>query len=133
METTQHSVKNGIREAKQQVEEEGKEVIHTLERRATAVRDLALDLRERAELAIQERPYIVPVAAGAVGFGVGVLVASRLSRMVLLAAAGAMLSDTVRGQIVKLATDMLNGEEEGVQGEEGEEETGEDVEEPSVT
>ncbi len=78
-----------------------------LRERVEQARDMALDLRERAEMLLHERPYLLPVATGALGFGLGLLVGSKLTRVLLFTAAGAMLSDKVRGQVARIGRDFI--------------------------
>jgi len=124
METTQ--AKNGITQAKttKVLEEKAENVEMALRERVEQARDLVEDLRDRAEMAFHERPYLLPVATGALGLGVGILIGSKLSRLVLLTAAGALLSDTVRTQVAKISRDFIR--DLGDRLEAGE---GEDVEE----
>jgi hypothetical protein len=93
-----------------------------LRERVEQARDLVEDLRDRAEVAFHERPYLLPVATGALGFGVGLLVGSKLTRILLITAAGALLSDRVRSQVIRVGRDLLSDigarvEEEGVEDE----------------
>ena len=120
--------KNAIGAAEEKIE--GAEM--ALKERVEQARDIIEDLRDRAEMAFHERPYLLPVAAGAVGFGVGVLVGSKLSRMIAITAAGALLSDTVRGRIMKISRDFVR--DLGAKLDTGEDDM-EDLEdiEPSVT
>jgi hypothetical protein len=78
-----------------------------LQERVDRVRDLVDDIRDRAEIVFHERPYLLPVATGALGLGIGVLIGSKLSRLLLFAAAGAMLSDQLRGQLVHVSRKLL--------------------------
>lgn len=147
MDTTQ--AKNGIskvanktKKAAEQVETQVDHAEMALRERVDEARDLVEDLRDRAELAFHERPYLLPVATGALGLGIGVLIGSKLSRLIVLTAAGALLSDTVRTQVARVSKDLIrNLSDQLKEGDEGEEleEQGEDVEalddtaEPSVT
>ena len=111
---TSTQVKNGISKAKKKTDEASDaaseqvdNVETSIEQRFEQARDLVEELRDRVELAMQERPYLLPVAAGAVGLGVGVLIGSRLSRMLLIGAAGALLNDTLRTQVVRVAKEFV--------------------------
>ncbi|HVH46470.1 MAG TPA: hypothetical protein VM925_29210 [Labilithrix sp.] len=133
METTQ--AKNGITQAKttKALEEKVETAEVALRERVEHARDIVEDLRDRAELAFHERPYLLPVATGALGLGVGVLIGSKLSRLILFTAAGALLSDTVRGQVAKISRDFIKDISDKL--ESGEEEDSEEgyEGEPSVT
>ena len=125
METTQ--AKNGITQAKttKALEEKMETAEMAVRERVEQARDLVEDLRDRAEMAFHERPYLLPVATGALGLGVGVLIGSKLSRLVLLTAAGALLSDTVRTQVARISRDFIKDLGERLEAGEGE-----DVEQP---
>jgi hypothetical protein len=143
METTQS--KNGLsKKSKRKADEvsdlvpapieEGAAALHE---RVEKVRDMVEDFRDRAEMAFHERPYLLPVATGALGLGVGVLIGSKLSRVLFFTAAGALLSDGVRQQVARVSRDVLQslGDKLNVDDGDGD---GEDVEkvddaEPSVT
>lgn len=131
---TSTQVKNGISKAKKKTDEafdaaseQVENVDVALEQRLEQARDIIEDLRDRAEIAMQERPYLLPVAAGAVGLGVGVLIGSRLSRMLVVGAAGALLSDSIRSQVVKISKEFIAD-----LGDKLEVDEEEDVEEPAV-
>jgi len=125
MESTQ--AKNGITQAKttKALEDKMETAEMAVRERVEQARDLVEDLRDRAEMAFHERPYLLPVATGALGLGVGVLIGSKLSRLVLLTAAGALLSDTVRTQVARLSRDFIKDLGERLEAGEGE-----DVEQP---
>lgn len=120
METTQ--AKNGITQAKatKAVEEKVENAEIALRERVEQARDLVEDLRDRAEMAFHERPYLLPVATGALGLGIGVLIGSKLSRLILFTAAGALLSDSVRGQIAKVSRDLIKDMSDKLESDEGE-------------
>lgn len=131
METTTHTkngtTKNKVEAVEAEIEEQVEHVETALKQRVDQVSDIVEDVRDRVEMAIHERPYLVPAAAGALGLGVGILIGSKLSRMLVLGAAGALMSDTVRTQALKIGKELLSNL--GEQLNEGE---SEDVEEPAV-
>jgi ElaB/YqjD/DUF883 family membrane-anchored ribosome-binding protein len=129
MEPTTQNQKNGTTktkgiEAVEAVEEQVEHVETALKQRVDQVSDIVEDVRDRVEMAIHERPYLVPAAAGALGLGGGILNGSKLSRMLVHGAAGALLRDTVRTQVLKAGKQILSNLSEEI------DET-EDVEEPS--
>lgn len=125
METT--SAKNGVTQGKtvKKVEETVNSAEVMLRDRVEDARDLIEDLRDRAEMAFHERPYLLPVATGAVGLGIGVLIGSKLSRILLLTAAGALLNDSVRSQVAKFSQELIKDLGEKLEGEEDDIEEGE--------
>lgn len=126
METTTQHTKRGNKKDKgiETMEEQVEHVETALKQRAEQVSDIVEDVRDRVEMAIHERPYLVPAAAGALGLGVGILIGSKLSRMLVLGAAGALMSDTIRTQVVRVGKELLTNLSEHL------DET-EDVEEPA--
>lgn len=126
METTT-SAKNGVTNANtaKKVEETVNSAEVMLRERVENARDLIEDLRDRAEMAFHERPYLLPVATGAVGLGIGVLIGSKLSRILLLTAAGAMLSDSVRSQVAKFSQELIKDLGDKLEGSEDDIEEGE--------
>lgn len=112
METSQ--AKGGRKESKaRKVEVKAEHAEHAehaemaIRERVDQARDLVEDLRDRAEMAFHERPYLLPVATGVLGLGIGILIGSKVSRLLLVTAAGAMLSDSVRSQVSKISRDVL--------------------------
>ena len=94
-------------ETKERIQAAGEEAAGQLRERVEHVRDIVENVRDQAEVAFRDRPYLVPVAAGAVGLGVGILLGSRLTRFVLFTAAGALLSDALGGEIKRIAGDFM--------------------------
>ena len=89
------------------IEAKAEEPTESLRERAEHVRDIVENVRDKAEVAFRDRPYLVPVAAGAVGFGVGLLFGSKITRFILFAAVGTVVSDTLGGEIKRLAGDFI--------------------------
>ena len=75
--------------------------------RVEHVRDLVENVRDRAEVAFRDKPYLVPVAAGAVGLGIGVLLGSKLTRFILFTAVGTILSEALGGEIKRMAGEFM--------------------------
>lgn len=100
-----------------------------LRERVEHARDIIEDLRDRAEMAFHERPYLLPVATGVVGLGVGVLIGSKLTRVLAMTAAGALLSETVRGQVAKIGRELMKDLGDKLEGDESDADEGE----PSIT
>ena len=59
------------------------------------VRNVVENVRDRAEVAFRHKPYLLPVAAGAVGLGVGLFFGSKLVRFVVATAVGGVLSEAL--------------------------------------
>jgi len=94
-------------ERKAKIHETSEEASGQLRERVEHVRDIVENVRDKAELAVRDRPYLVPVAAGAVGLGIGVLLGSKLTRLVLFTAVGALLTDALGGEIRRLASQFM--------------------------
>jgi ElaB/YqjD/DUF883 family membrane-anchored ribosome-binding protein len=109
---------------------------HDIEHRVEQVRELVDDIRDRAEMIFHEKPYLLPVATGAVGLGVGILIGSRLSRVLFFTAAGAMLSDTIRHRLITISKEFLQDLDGGMSqqpSDDAEDIESSDYTEPSVT
>jgi ElaB/YqjD/DUF883 family membrane-anchored ribosome-binding protein len=79
-----------------------------LKERVENVRHMVENVRDRAEVAFREKPYLVPVAAGAVGFGVGMLFGSKLMRFVVFTAVGTLLTESLGGEIKRISKDFMS-------------------------
>ena len=78
-----------------------------LREKVEQVRDIVENVRDQAEVAFRDNPYLVPVAAGAVGLGVGLLLGSKLTRFILFTAVGGILSEALGGQIKRMAGEFM--------------------------
>lgn len=94
-------------ERKAKIQAASEEAAGQLRERVEHVRDIVENVRDRAEVAFRDRPYLIPVTAGAVGLGIGVLLGSKLTRFVLFTAVGALLSDTLGGEIRRMAGELM--------------------------
>jgi hypothetical protein len=112
----------GTQKKAKKIQAVGEEAAEGLRDRVEHVRDIVENVRDKAEVAFRDKPYLVPVAAGAVGLGIGVLLGSKITRFVLFTAVGALLSDALGGEIKRLASDFVGefqnrlGEGEGEAG-----------------
>ena len=88
------------------IEDVGEDAAEGLRHRVEHVRDIVENVREKAEVAFRDRPYLVPLTAGAVGFGVGVLFGSKVTRFILFTAVGTVLSDVFGGEIKRIASEL---------------------------
>lgn len=85
----------------------GSEAADGLREKVEHVRDIVENVRDQAEVAFRDRPYLVPVAAGAVGLGVGLLLGSKLTRFILFTAVGGILSEALGGEIKRMAGEFM--------------------------
>ena len=88
-----------------------------LRQRVDHARDVVESVREKAEMAFREKPYLLPVAAGAVGLGIGMLLGSKIMRFVLFTAGAAILSETVGGEIKRMSRDFVEDLQDRLGGE----------------
>lgn len=88
------------------------------------LRHLVENVRDRAEIAFRDRPYLVPVAAGALGLGIGVLIGSKLTRFLVFTAIGTMLTESVGGELKRLSREFLADLQDRLSEEDQEEQAG---------
>ena len=88
--------------------------------RVDQARDVVENVREKAQIAFQEKPYLLPVAAGAVGLGVGMLLGSKIMRFVLFTAGATILTETLGGEIKRMSKDFIEDLQDRLGGDEGE-------------
>lgn len=91
-----------------------------IRQRVDQARDVVENVREKAELAFREKPYLLPVAAGAVGLGVGMLLGSKIMRFVLFTAGATILSETLGGEIKRMSKDFIEDLQDRLGDDEGE-------------
>lgn len=102
----------------------GEDMGHVLRDRAEHVRDFVEGVRDQAETTFRDKPYMVPVAACALGVGIGVLLGSRLTRFLVFSTVGAIVSDVFGGELKRLSRDFVdNLQLRMAEGEEGEDVT----------
>lgn len=95
-----------------------------LRQRVDQVRDIVENVRDQAEMAFRDKPYLVPVAAGVLGLSIGVLLGSRITRFILFTAVGSLLSDQLGGEIKRISSGLVQNfqqklEEGGIGGGQG--------------
>lgn len=88
-----------------------------LRQRMDKARDIVETVRDRAEIAFHDKPYLVPITAGAVGLGIGMLLGSKLTRFVVFTAVGALLSDALGGEIKRISRDFMDDLQNRLEGE----------------
>ena len=98
----------------------GSEGAQGLRHRVEHARDIVENVRDRAEVLFRDRPYMLPVAAGAVGVGVGMLLGSKITRFILFTAVGTLLSDALGGEIKRISKDFIEDLQSRLDAGEGE-------------
>jgi len=88
-----------------------------LRQRVDHARDIVENVRDQAEVAFRDRPYLLPVTAGAVGLGVGMLLGSKIMRFVVFTAVGTILSDMLGGEIKRMSKDFFSDLQDRLKGE----------------
>lgn len=88
--------------------------------RVEHARDVVDNIREKAELAFRDKPYLLPVAAGAVGFGLGVVFGSKIMRFVVFTAGATILTETLGGEIKRMSKDFIADLQDRLGDDEGE-------------
>jgi hypothetical protein len=83
-----------------------------IRQRVEHARDIVETLRDKAEVAFREKPYLLPVTTGAVGFGLGLLLGSKVTRFLLFTAVGTLLSDALGGEIKRISRDFMDNLQE---------------------
>ncbi len=97
-----------------------------LKDRAAHARDVLENVRDRAEETFREKPYLLPVAAGALGLGVGLLLGSKLTRFIVFTAVGTLVTETFGGEIRRLSRSLVGEFQKNLgQGESGSSDEGE--------
>ncbi|MDB4944917.1 MAG: hypothetical protein JWP97_4451 [Labilithrix sp.] len=98
--------------------------------RVEHVKDLVENVRDQAEVVFRDRPYLVPVAAGVVGLGLGLLLGSKLTRFIVFTAVGTLVSETLGTHAKRIAGEFL-GEFQNRLGEASGTAAGNDANHPS--
>jgi hypothetical protein len=88
--------------------------------RVDHARDVVETVREKAEVAFREKPYLLPVAAGAVGFGLGMVFGSKIMRFVVFTAGATILTETLGGEIKRMGRDFMEDLQDRLDDDEGE-------------
>lgn len=97
----------GSKKSSSSAMEPASEGMNAIRERVEQARDMIENVREKAEITFKEKPYLVPVTAGAVGFGLGLLFGSKLVRFVAFTAVGTLLTDALGGEIKRISSDFV--------------------------
>ena len=80
----------------------------TLRGRVGNMRDIVENVRDHAESAFRDKPYLLPAAACALGVGIGLLMGSRITRFIVLTTVGAVISDVFGGELRRFGRDFID-------------------------
>ncbi len=117
--------RGGVGEAAHHISDELKD-------RAARARDIAMNVRDRAEETFRDKPYLLPVAAGALGLGIGLLLGSKLTRFIVFTAVGTLVTETFGGEIRRLSRSLVGEFQKNLGQGEQQGSSGEDEGEPST-
>ena len=87
--------------------DQARRITDELKGRAAKARDMVENVRDRAEDAFRDKPYLLPVAAGALGLGIGLLLGSKLTRFIVFTAVGTLVTETFGGEIRRLSRSLV--------------------------
>jgi hypothetical protein len=82
-------------------------ISESIKDRAARARHIVEQVRDRAEDTFREKPYMLPVAAGALGLGVGLLLGSKLTRFIVFTAVGTLIAETFGGELRQVARQLV--------------------------
>jgi hypothetical protein len=88
--------------------------------RVDHARDVVETVREKAEVAFREKSYLLPVTAGAVGFGLGMVFGSKIMRFVVFTAGATIITETLGGEIKRMGRDFMEDLQDRLGDDEGE-------------
>ncbi|MCL2723696.1 MAG: hypothetical protein FWD69_04580 [Polyangiaceae bacterium] len=80
----------------------------SIRHRVGNARDIVENVRDQAEAAFRDKPYLVPAAACALGVGIGMLLGSRITRFLVFTAVGAVLTDLFGGELRRMGRDFVD-------------------------
>ncbi len=83
-----------------------------LRERVDTLRHVIENVRDQAEIVFKDKPYLLPVATGALGVGIGVLLGSKLTRFILFTAVGTLLTDSLGGEIKRISQNFIHDMQE---------------------
>jgi|GEM_PF-2200594 len=78
------------------------------ERAGKGIDAIARDARDRLQDVIEKRPLAIPLAAAAIGVGIGALWGSKLARFVVLSAIGGAIADSLSHDLQRITRDVID-------------------------